>query len=103
MSFTDAHMLIQLRATQALLKFCEDHRYPSERLAKLRQCLEYLDSGCIEKAFDRYEAIPLGGKRCFNDWLPPVVFDHEDAEYVWAVFEALCDHWSRMMKLAWKG
>ena len=35
----------------------------------------------------------------FDDWFPPVVFEHEDGEYVWTVFEGLCLNLTRSMDL----
>lgn len=49
-----------------------------------------------------FKAVPRGSMGTFDDWFPPAVFPHEDKEYVWAVFEALTERWSRLMILAYK-
>lgn len=51
-------------------------------------------------AIKAFQAVPLGGNGCFNDWYPTVVFAHEDREYVATVFEALVSNWSLMMGLS---
>jgi len=33
----------------------------------------------------------FGGMGRFDDWFPLVVYEHEDGDYVWAVFEALVE------------
>ena len=95
---SDTHVLAQLRATKALVTFCELHG--REDIGLIRECQSALEDGNIRKAVAAYKQVPLGGNGCFNDWWPPVVFDHEDNDYVWAVFEALVAHWSLMMKLS---
>jgi hypothetical protein len=98
--FTDVHLVAQRRATAALLKFCQDHRYDGPWLSDLRVCLASLQRGDTAAAFRSFHKVPLGGNGCFNDWWPPVVFEHEDQDYVWTVFEALTGHWSCVMQLA---
>ena len=93
----DVHL--QLRASRALVKFCDDHGLKSIWLEKIRACGVALENGEITLAVENYNAVPLGGMGCFNDWWPPVIYEHETEEYAWAVFEALVDHWSRLMRL----
>jgi hypothetical protein len=89
----------QIRATSALLKFCEDHGYKSEWLDNIRHCLVALEAGDILSACDHFREVPLGGNGCFNDWFPPAVFGHETREYVGGVFEALTANWTATMNL----
>ena len=91
-----------MRATRALLKFCEDHGYESTGVDGIRQCLDALERGDMQGAAEHFRRVPLGGNGCFNDWWPPVVFPNETQEYVWAVFEALTANWSLLMKLSLK-
>ena len=79
---TDVHVISQRRATQGLIKFCEDHQYDVGGVADLRACLTALGKKDMESAVEAYLRVPLGGMGCFDDWLPPVVFAHETAEYV---------------------
>ncbi|MCU7845076.1 MAG: hypothetical protein KZQ93_14700 [Candidatus Thiodiazotropha sp. (ex Monitilora ramsayi)] len=88
----------QLRATNALVKFCEEHDYKDERMSHLKACLKALETKAINKAVEEYRKIPLGGNGCFNDWWPDSVYEHETEEYVEAVFQALIERWSRLMK-----
>src|SRR5262249_36324359 len=90
----------QLRATRALIKFCDDHGYDVGGVAELRTCQKALEKGDLERAIESYRKIPIGGMGCFNDWLPPAVFSHETAEYSQAVFEALVAQWSMLMQLS---
>jgi len=91
----------QLRVTRALLKFCEDHDYPSMGLTEIRQSLKALERSDLRTAVECYRRVPLGGRMgYFDDWLPPVVFPRETAEYVQIVFRALVNEWDRAMKLS---
>lgn len=99
-SFTDVHVISQLRATQGLIKFCEDHGYDVGGVNELRACLKALTRKDMKSAVQAYQRVPLGGMGRFDDWLPPVVFPHENAEYVRAVFEALVTQWNLLMRLS---
>jgi hypothetical protein len=99
-SFTDVHVIDQLRATRALIKYCEDHGYDVGGVQELRTCLKALNRKDMKSAVEAYSRIPLGGMGCFDDWLPPAVFTHETADYARAVFEALVTEWNLLMKLS---
>lgn len=99
-AYTDVHVISQRRATNALIKFCEDHEYGVDGVKELRSCLKALDRKDMLVAYEIYLGIPLGGMGCFDDWLPPVVFKHETPEYNRAVFEALVTQWGLLMQLA---
>jgi hypothetical protein len=100
MNYTDAHLALQKRATRALLKFSEDHANSATgRLVEIRRCLASLEAGDVATAHRHFKAVPFGGMGRFDDWLPPVVFPHEDPEYVWGLFEALCVNWTFAMNL----
>jgi hypothetical protein len=58
-----------------------------------------LECGDLGAALEAYKKIPLGGMGCFNDWLPPAVFSHENLEYAQTVFDALVTQWSLLMRL----
>lgn len=102
MKTTDLYLPEQTRATRALLKFCRDHRYESRWIENIASCLLHLESSRVAEAYTEYASVPLGGNGCFNDWYPPVVFAHENEEFVATEFEALCANWSLIMKLAKK-
>ncbi len=89
-------------ATRALLKFCRDHQHAEGGLTDIQRCLDALQQQDIGAAMRCFKAVPRGGMGTFDDWWPPVVFAHEDKEYVCAVFEALTERWSRLMILAYK-
>lgn len=96
--FTHAHVTSQKRATRALLKFCEDHRDSRDDcLTHIRACLRNLEAGDIRGAHREFKAVPFGGLGRFDDWLPPVVFPHEDLDYLWGVYDALCANWAFKM------
>jgi hypothetical protein len=90
----------QLSATNALVKFCQEHKYKDERMAHLKACQKALETKAIYKAVEEYKKIPLGGNGCFNDWWPESVYEHETEQYVEAVFQALIGRWSRLMHLS---
>jgi hypothetical protein len=91
----------QQKVTRALLKFSEDHNYPSLGLTEIREALRSLERSDINSAVEHYRRVPLGGRMgYFDDWLPPVVLSHETAEYVEIVFRALVNEWERVMKLS---
>ena len=100
LSFSDAHVISQKRATKALIRFCEDHRYDVDGVEDLRACLKSLEQENIESAVTAYLRIPIGGMGRFDDWLPPAVFSHETPEYSRAAFEALVTQWSLIMKIS---
>ncbi len=89
---------VQKRYTKSLLKFCYDHNYQSTYIKCVEDCLKALEAGDGCLAYQAYAEVPLGGNGCFNDWWPPVVFQHEDENYVWSVFEALVSQWSRSVE-----
>lgn len=93
------HARLQLRATRALLKFCEEHGDDTSGLKDIRACIAALEANETQKALASYRKVPLGGAGCFDDWFPPVVYEHETGEYVSAVFEALISRWIQMMHL----
>ena len=99
-SSSTAWLELQLRATNALVKFCEEHDYKDERMHYLKSCQKALELKEIDKAIEEFKKIPLGGNGCFNDWSPNAVYEHETNEYVEAVFQALMERWNRLMNLS---
>jgi hypothetical protein len=95
-------LLPLIRANTALLKFCRDHNAPESGLVEVQSCLGALQQQDIGLAMRHFRAVPLGGMGSFGDWFPPVVFQHEDPDYVWTVFEALTERWYRLMTSAYK-
>jgi len=87
------------KATDTLLKFCIDHKMDSGKyIESIKKCLISLQEKDIKTAVDHFLEVPLGGNGCFNDWWPPVVYEHENSEYVYGVFIALTAYWSRLMR-----
>ncbi len=87
--------------TRTLLKFCQDHQYPDHGLLAVRECLKALEQGDVEAAFHAYQKVPLGGRMgYFDEWVVPVVFEHETPEYVHFVFAALVAQWRWAMDRA---
>lgn len=100
MEYSDAHIASQRRATQAVVKFCQDHGYDVQGVDELKACLKALEKKDVRSAVEAYLRVPLGRMGCFDDWLPPVVFNHETPEYARAVFEALITQWNLLMQLS---
>ena len=59
-----------IEATKALIKFCEEQDYKTARLDSISACLQALENGDAASAVRHFEAVPLGGMGCFNDWMP---------------------------------
>ncbi|WP_139203186.1 hypothetical protein [Amphritea atlantica] len=95
-----AWLEVQLKATNALLKFCQEHNYKDPRMVHLEACKNALAEKKINMAIEEYKNIPLGGNGCFNDWWPEPVYEHETDEFAEAVFQALTERWSRLMSLS---
>ena len=89
-----------LRATRALLKFRREHGYPEAGLIHVVACVAALEAEDFRRAVQHFRALPLGGMGTFNDWVPDVVHDHEDVDYVSAVSDALLERWVRLMRTA---
>ena len=89
-------LIVHIRATKALIKFCEEHDFDLIYFPKLQDCLNYLEKGEVTNAYEAYTQIP-SGKDGFGDWWPPVTHPNETEEYVWAVFEGLHERWCRLM------
>ena len=88
------------RVTRALLKFCVDHQRDEDigiGIGPIQDCLHALENGDVHAAVKHYSRIRFGPYG-FDDWFPPVVFEHEDGDYVWTVFEGLCGGWTRSME-----
>ncbi|TAK93999.1 MAG: hypothetical protein EPO07_17375 [Verrucomicrobia bacterium] len=94
------HFLAQAQSTKALIAFCEKHDQGGPRVDSLRECLKALEARDIREAIKHYRAVPLGGMGCFNDWWPKAGCEHETDEYACAVFDALVERWSRLMRLS---
>lgn len=88
----------QIKATSALLKFCQEHRHTPFWVQTLGECLDALkrkDRAAVEKAC---HLLTHGGMGSFLDWFPDVVFPNEDEHYVQAVWEGLNCYWYQMMR-----
>ena len=83
-----------VRATRAILKFSADHK--GECTEHFAAILKSLESGDIQGAIEQFKS-NRPGPYTWADWFPPVVFPHEDAEYVWEMFEAISERWCRLM------
>ncbi len=89
----------QRKVTKALLKFCEDHQYPSLGLSEIRECLSALERDDVEEAVTSFRRVPLGRRMgYFDDWAPPIAYTHETEDYLEVTFQALLNEWDRVMK-----
>jgi hypothetical protein len=98
--YSKDYMSMQSTATRALLKFCQDHDVGGTYVEDLRKCLLALTSSDIESAVKHYRAIPVGNMGCLDDWSPHAACEHENDEYAREVFQALIEHWVRLMNLS---
>jgi hypothetical protein len=100
-NLNNPHFDKQAESTKALIKFCEGHDHVGgPHVESLRQCLKALEGRDIREAVKHFRNIPLGGMGCFNDWWPRAGCEHETDEYACAVFDALVERWSRLMRLS---
>ena len=100
MTASDVHLLVQLRATRALIKFIKDHKGGIDQ--DLAACLEALERKKIDAAVEHARRVRVSGMGSVTDWFPPVVFAHETEEYVWSELDALAYNWARLMALSSK-
>ena len=89
-----------LAAAQALLKFSCEHSHPPGGLDPLEACVSALLSGNFKSAVAEFDRMSFGGMGRFDDWFPPVIYEHEDETYVQAVFEALVERFARLFRTA---
>ena len=90
------NFLPHVRATRALLKFCEEHQNPDPAVSDVRECLVALEAGEKSKAIAAFQRVRMG-KEGFGEWWPKPISPAETDEYAWAVFEALVERWHRLM------
>lgn len=95
------HLTYQLRATRALVKFIRDHNSGVDE--DLLKCLDALEKKDISSAVEHAQMVKVAGMGSITDWFPPVVFPHENEEYVWAELEALAYNWARLIALSFEG
>jgi hypothetical protein len=89
-----------LSSSRALMKFCREHRYPEGGLVRLQECIAALEADNFREAANCFRSIPLGGMGCFNDWFPPVIYDHENSDYVTVIFDSLLERCARLFRTA---
>ena len=89
----------RVKVTRALLKFCHDHALPHPYLQELEECLSALEDKDIERVSKQTRLLSHAGMGSFLDWVPPVAFEHEDPDYVDAVWNALLGHWLEAMRV----
>lgn len=89
---------VRIKVTTALLKFCRDHDLPSDYLRDLELCLAALQENDVDRVSVQARLLGHAGMGSFLDWTPPVKYEHENAEYVDAVWNALLGHWLECMR-----
>lgn len=90
-----------IEATQALITFCQEQDYRSSYLDSIKECLRALESGDEEGAIKHYEAVPLGGMGCFNDWTPTPkagLFSANSTGKISEQFDEIIKKWSLAMR-----
>ncbi len=98
--YNNIGLFTMISATRALLKFHHDHQGAEGATKQLQAYLNALEEDDFQAALKLFHAIPLGRMGCIDDWFPPVVYEHENEEYVDAVFRALIERIFRLMKRA---
>ncbi len=88
----------QINATRALLKFCREHGHAPYWIKCLEECLIALEDRNSEAVRDIRERFARAGMGSYLDWFPDVIFPHEDADYVEAVWYGLDGYWREMMR-----
>ena len=89
-----------LESARSLLKFCREHQYEPGYLVFLKDGITALEQDNFPEAMTQFQRIPFGGMGCFNDWYPPVIYDHENPAYVEEVFTALTERFCRLIMTA---
>lgn len=89
-------------ATRKLIAFCEEQDYKTTFLDSINACLLALESGDQKKAVSNFEAVPLGGMGCFNDWRPTpknlIRFSDRSLVKISEQFDELVKNWSLAMR-----
>ena len=98
MTILNSKLVLQLEATSALVKFCEEHNVKECGWENVFKCEKEFKKGNIEKAIEFFQKVPLGGNGCFNQWQPSNNCEGE-RWYTHNVFLALTERWSRLLSL----
>lgn len=90
--------------TEALIKFVIEHKHDNERcISLLRACAVALHAGNAEEAIEHYDEFSsscgIGRMGCFDDGGISIAYEHEDINYIYAIFGALLSQWSLSMRL----
>ena len=89
----------RLKVTRELLKFCSDHAMPDPYLSELKACLSALEQKDMGRVSQQVQFLSHAGMGSFLDWVPTATFEHEDAEYVDTIWQALLGHWLAIMRV----
>lgn len=87
-------------AGRALIKSRREHGQSERGLAEVAAAVTALEADDFGRAVQHFHTIPFGGMGTFNDWVPAVVYNHEDVECVSVVSDALLERWVRLMRTA---
>jgi hypothetical protein len=88
----------QIKATRALLKFCQEHRHAPFWVQSLSDCLAALEQRDDARIVEVLERFNRSGMGSYLDWYPEVVFPNEDEDYVEVVWFGLNGYWREMMR-----
>lgn len=87
----------EIKVTSALLKFCRQHGHSPFWIEQLELCLTALKQRDLERTTELVTMLSTAGMCSFLDWFPRVSFEHEDDEYVDAIWNALLGQWLETM------
>jgi hypothetical protein len=98
----DSFIMAKLATANALADFCIAYEVRDPGWEEVLNCRDALERGDLESAYNHFEAVPLGGNGCFNDWQPNQShFSNErEGNNLMHTFRALTERWCRFMKIA---
>ena len=88
----------QIRATEALLKFCRDHGHTSGWIVQLEEVVVALREKDVLRLRQKVELFRRAGMGSFHDWFPPAIAPYETEDYAETVWWALYAHWREALK-----
>jgi hypothetical protein len=87
----------QIRATKALLRFCQEHGHAPFWIEQLQTCIAALESRDDALVREKYNLLRRAGMGSFLDWFPNAP-QGESGEYQDCIWWALDGYWLELME-----
>uniref|UniRef100_Q47BY6 Uncharacterized protein n=1 Tax=Dechloromonas aromatica (strain RCB) TaxID=159087 RepID=Q47BY6_DECAR len=87
----------QVRATKALLRFCQEHGHAPFWIEQLKECVGALEAKKDAVVCEKYALLRRAGMGSFIDWFPRTP-EGEDGQYEETLWWALDAYWLEVMQ-----